>query len=98
MSGDQKIGLPRKILYRGTPCGLSDEVLGAPSGSRRVSVTPRSAAVTSGEAASPETEACSIEKISEPEAADLGAMIGAAAISVVDLVAPICVEERRGWM
>jgi len=31
-----RIGLPRKILYRGTACGLSDEVLGTPSGSGRV--------------------------------------------------------------
>ncbi len=32
----ERIGLPRKILYRGTACGLSDEVLGTPSGSGRI--------------------------------------------------------------
>jgi len=31
-----RIGLPRKILYRGSAGGLPGEVLGAPPGSRRV--------------------------------------------------------------
>jgi hypothetical protein len=32
----RRIGLPRKILYRGSARGLSGEVLGAPSDSGRI--------------------------------------------------------------
>jgi len=79
----ERIGLPRKILYRGTACGLSDEVLGTPSGSGRILSQGRDPRRQDQEEDPPDTEARSMKKYPSLKPGIWGAVIGAAAISVI---------------
>src|SRR5271165_838014 len=79
----KRIGLPRKILYRGTACGLSDEVLGTPSDSRRILSQGRDPRRQDQGKGPPDTEAQFMKRYPSLKPGIWGAVIGAAAISVI---------------
>src|SRR5205814_7427060 len=77
-------GMPRKILYHGNGCGLSDEVLGHPPGSRPALVYGRDLAVMrSGARSLLRPKAHQMHKYPSVKPAVWGAVAGAVAMSVI---------------